>query len=141
MAADRLPEDGELRLGSVMLPAGQHRALRIPARWDGRLSLDPAEYEDSETMQWVTAQIAPFGWEFPGLAPGCNEPLDPARRHPRAPYPLQRPTSDTAGVALGGSIRKAPAATLLVGMRASPAGVGFRAAATRVVPHKSSDGH
>lgn len=164
MPADRLPEDGELRLGSVVLPDGQRRALRIPARkglrvaeflpsepvvwvtntpvadpggawsalsdmsgrtglmpflaapmrsdqrrpwdsgefndpedmarldhidaaavlkhcWDNRLSLDPAEYEDSDTVEWVAAQIAPFGRDFPGLAAGSDEPLDPAPRY------------------------------------------------------------
>jgi hypothetical protein len=51
-------------------------------RWPGA-TLAPEELEDAETREWITARLAPFSWQFPGLAPQVSgEPLSSAeRRH------------------------------------------------------------
>jgi hypothetical protein len=162
MTVASLPEDGELRLGPVTLPAGERRSLNRPAdmrlrvddsiarippvawvttvtvpdpgtvwlalseasrdtglvpflaasthwdnrrpwdsgefqvpddlseldrldaasflkrRWDGKTRLSSQEAADGVTRARTEAEIAPFSWHFPGLAPATDEPLDPA---------------------------------------------------------------
>ncbi len=49
-------------------------------RWPGA-TLAPEELEDAETREWITARLAPFSWQFPGLAPRASgEPLSSAER-------------------------------------------------------------
>jgi hypothetical protein len=50
-------------------------AVVLRAGWPDRARL---EEEDADAVASVAGMIASFSWQLPGLAPACEEPMDPA---------------------------------------------------------------